>query len=58
MTVRAAAPMLNPLRGGELVLLPDRVLAESGLALPVLLRELGSHSVSAAVVETPITLLM
>ncbi len=52
VTVRAAAPMLNPLRGGELVLLPDRVLAESGLALPVLLRELGSHSVSAAVVET------
>lgn len=52
VTVRAAAPMLNPLRGGELVLLPDRVLAESGLALPVLLRELGTHSVSAAVVET------
>ena len=52
VTVRAAAPMLNPLRGGELVLLPDRVLAESGLALPVLLRELVSHNVSAAVVET------
>ncbi len=52
VTVRAAAPMLNPLRGGELVLLPDRVLAESGLAVAVLLRELGSHSVSAAVVET------
>ncbi|MDQ2682306.1 MAG: helix-turn-helix domain-containing protein [Chloroflexota bacterium] len=52
VTVRAAAPMLNPLRGGELVLLPDRVLAESGLAVAVLLRELGSHNVSAAVVES------
>jgi purine catabolism regulator len=53
VTARAAAPMLNPLRGGELVLLPDRVLSESGLALPVLLRELATHHVSAAVVETP-----
>jgi purine catabolism regulator len=53
VTARAAAPMLNPLRGGELVLLPDRVLSESGLALPVLLRELAGHHVSAAVVETP-----
>ena len=55
VTVRAAAPMLSPLRGGELVLLPDRVLSESGLVLPVLLRELGTHNVGAAVVETPPT---
>ena len=55
VTIRAAAPMLHPLRGGELVLLPDRILAESGIALPVLLRELGSHNVGAAVVETPPT---
>jgi PucR family transcriptional regulator, purine catabolism regulatory protein len=55
VTVRAAAPMLNPLRGGELVLLPNRVLAESGVALPVLLRELASHNVSAAVLESPPT---
>jgi purine catabolism regulator len=53
VTVRAAQPMLSPLRGGELVMLPDRVLAESGVALPVLLRELGTHDVSAAIVETP-----
>ena len=45
--------MVGPLRGGELVLLPDRVLAESGLALPVLLRELGTHHVGAAILETP-----
>jgi hypothetical protein len=53
VTVRSSAPMLGPLRGGELVLLPDRVLAESGLAVSVLLRELGTHNVGAAVVETP-----
>ena len=53
VTVRAAAPMLHPLRGGELVLLPNRVLAESGIALPVLLREMTSLNVSAAVLETP-----
>ena len=55
VTVRSSAPMLGPLRGGELVLLPDRVLAESGLALSVLLRELGSHNVGAAILETPPT---
>ncbi len=53
VTVRSSAPMLGPLRGGELVLLPDRVLAESGLAVSVLLRELGTHNVGAAIVETP-----
>ena len=52
VSIRAAAPMLGPMRGGELVLLPDRSLAESGLALPVLLRELATHNVGAAVVET------
>jgi purine catabolism regulator len=53
VTVRAAAPMLHPLRGGELVLLPNRVLAESSIALPVLLREMTSLNVSAAVLEAP-----
>ena len=52
VTIRAALPMRQPFRGGELVLLPDRILAESGLTLPVLLRELAQLGAGAAIVET------
>ena len=51
VTVRASSPMLPPLRGGELVLLPRRVLAESGVSLPLLLRELASHQCSGVVLD-------
>ncbi len=51
VTVRASSPMLPPLRGGELVLLPRRVLAESGVSLPLLLRELASHQCSGIVLD-------
>lgn len=51
VTVRATPPMLPAVRGGELVLLPKRVLNESGVALPLLLRELSSHGISAIVLD-------
>ena len=51
VTVRASSPMLPPLRGGELVLLPRRVLSESGVSLPLLLRELASHQCSGIVLD-------
>ncbi len=51
VTARATAPMLPMLRGGELVLLPGRVLAESAVALPPLLRELAGHGVVGVVVD-------
>ena len=51
VTVRASSPMLPPLRGGELVLLPRRVLAESGVSLPLLLRELASHQCCGVVLD-------
>jgi len=51
VTIRASAPMLQPLRGGELVLLPERIVSESGLAVPVLLRELSGLHAGAAVLE-------
>src|SRR6476659_726788 len=51
VTIRASAPMLQPLRGGELVLLPERIVSESGLALPVILRELSGLHAGAAVLE-------
>jgi purine catabolism regulator len=51
VTARATTPMLPPLRGGELIVLPRRVLAESGISLPLLLRELAGHSVVGVVLE-------
>ncbi len=51
---RATVPMLPLLRGGELVILPSRVLGDSGLSLPILLRELTAHDVSGVVVDTPL----
>lgn len=52
---RATVPMLPLLRGGELVILPSRVLSDSGLSLPILLRELSAHDVSGVVVDAPLT---
>lgn len=54
VTARASSPMLPPLRGGELVVLPRRVLIDSGVSLSLLLRELASHSVVAIVLEQPL----
>ena len=51
VAARATPPMLPPLRGGELVLLPRRILSEANVSLPLLLRELASHDVAGAVVE-------
>src|SRR5262245_52816468 len=53
VTVRASAPMLPSLRGGELVLLPSRVLAETGVGLPVLLREMVSLGAAGVVLDAP-----
>jgi hypothetical protein len=43
--------MLPAVRGGELVLLPKRVLSDSGIALSLLLRELSSHGIAAIVLD-------
>lgn len=48
---RATAPILPPLRGGEVVLLPHRIVRESGVGFGPLLRELANHDVAAVVME-------
>jgi purine catabolism regulator len=55
VTARTSSPMLPSIRGGELVLLPSRVIADSGLTLPLLLRELSGHGAGAAVIDQPLT---
>ena len=51
VAARASPPMLPPMRGGELVLLPHRVLAESGVAIGPLLRELAAHGAAGVLLE-------
>lgn len=52
VAARATAPMLPPLRGGELVLLPHRILGESGVGIGSLLRDLAAHHVAGVVLES------
>lgn len=54
VAARATVPLLPPLRGGELVLLPRRVVAESGVEIAPLLRELAGHGVAAVLLEPEI----
>ena len=51
VTARATAPMLPPLRSGELVILPRRIIAESGVSLPLLLREMAGHHAAAVILD-------
>ena len=53
VSARATPPMLSAMRGGELVLIPDRIVADAGVGLPVLLRELAGHRAGAVVLEQP-----
>ncbi len=51
VTARASAPMLPALRGGELVLLPQRVVAESGVPFGMLLHELAGRPVAGVLTD-------
>jgi hypothetical protein len=53
VSARATPPMLSAMRGGELVLIPERIVTDSGVGLSVLLRELASHRAGAVVLERP-----
>ncbi|MGC4108128.1 MAG: helix-turn-helix domain-containing protein [Thermomicrobiales bacterium] len=51
VTARASAPMLPALRGGELVLLPQRVVIESGVPFSMLLHELAGRPVAGVLTD-------
>ena len=55
VTARTGAPMLPQLRGGELVLMPHRIVAESGVPLAMLVAELASQPVAGIVIDQPST---
>ncbi|HYI25237.1 MAG TPA: hypothetical protein VD767_07495, partial [Thermomicrobiales bacterium] len=51
VTARPSAPMLPPLRGAELVLMPHHIAMESGIPLAMLLGELAKQPVAGVVIE-------
>ncbi len=55
VTARTGAPMLPSLRGGELVLMPHRIVVESGVPLTMLISELSGQPVAGVVIDHPAT---
>lgn len=55
VTARTGAPMLPSLRGGELVLMPHRIVVESGVPLAMLISELSGQPVAGVVIDHPAT---
>ena len=53
VTVRASQPVLPPLRGGELVIVPHRTVADTGIPLLELLREIVSRGATGIIFDTP-----
>ncbi len=53
VTVRASQPLLPPLRGGELVIVPHRTVADTGIPRLELLREIASRGATGIIFDTP-----
>lgn len=53
VTVRASQPVLPPLRGGELVIVPQRTVADTGIPLQELLREIASRGATGIIFDAP-----
>jgi hypothetical protein len=53
VTIRTGSPMLPTLRGGELVLMPHRIVVDSGVPLPMLIGELASPPGAGVVIDHP-----
>lgn len=51
LTARSTQPMLPTLRGGELVILPDRIIREIGVPFAALMRELSTQPVAGILTD-------
>src|SRR6476620_7517295 len=51
VTVRASQPVLPPLRGGELVIVPGRTVQDTGIPLQELLREIVSRGATGIIFD-------
>ncbi|CAN5827471.1 PucR family transcriptional regulator [soil metagenome] len=51
VTLRASMPILPVLRGGEMVILPDRILLDAGVPIDEIVREVASRGATGLIVE-------
>jgi len=51
VTLRASMPILPALRGGEMVILPNRILLDSGVPVEEIVREIASRGATGLIVE-------
>ncbi len=51
VTLRASMPILPPIRGGELVILPDRILMDTGVSAEEIVREVANRGATGLIVE-------
>jgi PucR family transcriptional regulator, purine catabolism regulatory protein len=51
VTLRASMPILPPLRGGELIILPDRILEDAGVPVDEIIREIAGRNATGIIVE-------
>lgn len=51
VTARSSQPMLPTLRGGELIILPDRIVREIGVGFSALVRELSLQSIAGVLTD-------
>jgi len=54
LTARASSPMLPLLRGGELIILPNRIVHETGIPFARLVNELTMHPIAGILAEYPV----
>lgn len=54
LTARASSPMLPFLRGGELIILPNRIVHETGIPFARLVNELTMHPIAGILAEQPV----
>lgn len=51
LTARSTQPMLPALRGGELIVLPERIVRDSGLSISSLIRQLAAQPVAGVLTD-------
>ncbi len=54
VTLRASMPILPPIRGGEVVIMPDRILSESGVRHEEIMREVVARGATGVIVDGPV----
>lgn len=55
LTARSTPPLLPTLRGGEVIILPDRIVSETGVPFDRLIGEVRAQSIAGVITDAPLT---